>query len=165
MERADHVRLAARHPLPWGQGSYDSAYNAQEHAHFYLSKNPESLAWKMNFIITINISEQTGYMMSEMLHTSPCQRENKKKKKTLSTAAFPGCWWKKKCSEKCTKSKESCAMACKTSVLTGLIGMSPARRKPDSAVLGQFHPGIHSPGDQKAPAWPVRMLSQIICLR
>lgn len=77
MERADHVRLAARHPLPWGQGSYDSAYNAQEHAHFYLSKNAESLAWKMNFI-TINISEQTGYMMSEMLHTSPCQREIKK---------------------------------------------------------------------------------------
>lgn len=54
-------------------------------------------------------------------------------------------------------------MACKTSMLTGLIVMSPARRKPDSAVLGQLHPGIHSPDDQKAPPWAVLMLSQIIC--
>lgn len=54
-------------------------------------------------------------------------------------------------------------MACKTSVLTGLIVMSPARRKPDSAILGLFHPGIHSPDDQNTPPWAVLMLFQIIC--
>lgn len=54
-------------------------------------------------------------------------------------------------------------MACKTSMLTGLIVMFPARRKPDSAVLGQFHPGIQSPDDQEGPPSAVLMLSQIIC--
>lgn len=53
-------------------------------------------------------------------------------------------------------------MAFKSSLLTELIVMSPARRKPDSAVSGQFHPRIHSPDDQKAPLWAVLMLSQTI---
>lgn len=44
-------------------------------------------------------------------------------------------------------------------VLTGLIVTSPA----DSAVLGQFHPGIHSCDDQRVPPWVVLMLSQIVC--
>lgn len=54
-------------------------------------------------------------------------------------------------------------MAGKTSVLTELIVTSPAWRKPDSAVLGQFHPGIHSPDDPSVSLWAVLMLSQIVC--
>lgn len=53
----------------------------------------------------------------------------------------------------------SCATACKNGVLTGLIVMPPARWKPDSAVLGQFYPLIHSPHDQKAPPLSVLELS------
>lgn len=50
-------------------------------------------------------------------------------------------------------------MACKNSMLTGLIVMSPAWWKPDSAVLGQIYPLIHSPHDQKAPPLSVLELS------
>lgn len=50
-------------------------------------------------------------------------------------------------------------MACKNSMLTGLIVMSPTWWKPDSAVLGQIYPLIHSPHDQKAPPLSVLELS------